>query len=264
MPAQDSLPPPDTPLAQMFDELESRSKAGDAAAASRLYRDLMRCKYSSRWIANIQTKTAQILDQNLDNASDDLLAREQKWLDHADKLSTLCAGLDPVVFNQATPATLRAAQLGDTAARDCYVFRGPAIDATSLLDNPQYLASYRREAPALIQAGLAAGDWKMVDMLQYAYATRGWSMVSGLVGYDPLQHYRYLKLFSLGAGPLDSPDSHGNLGNRLALAAQALSVEQKTAADQWAEQIHAQNFHGSSTAAAPPRWNACAIPGGNF
>lgn len=254
------LPPPDTPLAQIFDELKSRSEAGDAEAASRLYRDLMRCKYSPQWTAADRITVANVLARKPEHTTDEMLARAKIRLHQADQLATLCAGLDPAVFSQSTPIALHAAQLGDAAARDCYVNRGPDIDFTSLLDNPQYLTTYAREAPALIDSALANGDWKMVDMLQYAYNSRGGNMISGLVGFNPVEHYRYLRLFSLGADSQNSTVFAGWLDTRLELAAQALSPEQKANADARAQREYAQNFHGSSTEAAPHGWNACSLP----
>lgn len=254
------LPPSGTPLAQIFDELKARSAAGDAKAASRLYRDLMRCKYSPQWTATDRTMAARTLAQKPDDTSDRMLAHAQNRLDQADHLATLCAGLDPALFNQSTPIALHAAQLGDPAARECYVHRGPALDSTSLLDNPQYLTNYTQEAPGLIDAALDDGDWRMVAMLKYAYHSHGGSMISGLVGFDPVEHYRYLKLFRLGADKQNSPDYTQSIDTRLELAAQALSPEQKASADTWAQHEFTQNFHGSSTAAAPRRWNTCSIP----
>ena len=38
-----TLPPPGTPLTQIFDQLKARADAGDADAATRLYEDLQHC-----------------------------------------------------------------------------------------------------------------------------------------------------------------------------------------------------------------------------
>ena len=42
------LPPPGTPLAEIFGELKARADAGDAAAASRLFQDLQQCAEAQR------------------------------------------------------------------------------------------------------------------------------------------------------------------------------------------------------------------------
>lgn len=254
------LPPPDTPLADIWDDLDARAAAGDADAASRQYRDLMRCDYASYWIPRESDNAASILAHDSQELNEDVLDFAQRQLDHVAKLHALCDGLEPSTFNQITPVMLRAAKLGDPAARDCYVHRGPYADPASMLKNPRYLSQYTRDAPPLIDAALAEGDWKMVDMLQHAYAARGGSLISGLVESDPVQHYRYLKLFSLGSHRQNDEEHPSVDEQRLAEAAKALAPHQIAQADGWAQREFDQHFRGSSTEAAPHGWNACTIP----
>lgn len=253
-PAFAPLPPEDAPLGDIFDELKDRASAGDAAAASRLYRDLTRCRILGGWQAFSLDRASEVLARNPDGASEETLGMVQAQIDYAQRLEQRCGKLEPRMLDDIVPAMLRAAQLGDADARDCYVHRGPAQDLTSLAHHPEFLDTYLRSAPMLVDAALAEGDWKMVDMLQYTYrVSHPGSLISGLFKPDPVQHYRYLKLFRLGA----DGDRVMELDAKLAAAAATLSPADIAQADAWAQDRYEQSFHGSSTDAVPPDWNAC-------
>lgn len=191
-----------------------------------------------------------------DEAQKEILDRAQRKMDDAARLKTLCSGVTEDMLGHLASVTLRAAQLGDAAARDCYVHRGPLANPKGVIDSPESLGRYRAEAPALIGKALENGDWKMVDMLVYAHWPGTTSLLSGLVGHDLLQYYRYLKLFRLGA----DADSASRLDRQLDDAASSLAPEQKAEADAWAQSMFERHFSGSSTEATPPNWDACGLP----
>jgi hypothetical protein len=254
------LPPSGTPLKQIFDELKARADAGDAAAASRLYRDLSTC-FAAAATMRSNTLNANALLEHPDSSvpaaiQQQQLDRAQELLKGTDRLKTLCAGVDQSLLGSLAATTLQAAQLGDASARDCYVHRGPFVNPHGMVDDPASLGVYRQQAPVLIDSAIASGDWKMVDMLQYAYGPSGGNLIAGLVGLDPVQHYRYLKLYRLGASGNRIPA----LDRQLAYAANQLDAQQRADADAWAAATQQSYFHGSSTDAAPQNWNACAIP----
>jgi len=83
-------------------------------------------------------------------------------------------------------------------------------------------------------------------------------LLAGLVGADPVQHYRYLKLYRLGAEPFRAT----SLDRQLAAAAANLTPAQTADADAWAQSTYEKNFKGPSTAAAPPGWDPCAFAEG--
>ncbi|MBS0566281.1 MAG: hypothetical protein JSS59_02565 [Proteobacteria bacterium] len=254
------LPPPGTPLKQTFDELKARADAGDAQAASRLYRDLNICFAADAVIRSNALEAEDIL--RTQNSADPVevqqaqLDNAQRFIKGSGTLKILCAGVDPHILGTLPAASLQAAQLGDANARDCYVHRGPFVNPGSLVSDPSSIDTYRAQAPALIDSAMAAGDWKMVSMLQYAYGPSGTNMIAGLVGPDPIQHYRYLKLFRLGADGYRVPQ----LDKELAYAAKQLDAQQLIDADAWAQTTQQAYFKGSSTDAAPQNWNACAVP----
>jgi hypothetical protein len=253
------LPPADAPLKQTFQELKSRADAGDLAAASRLYHDLNTCFAADAVMRNNALAAEAILQEKNDADSAEVkrgqVDRAQQYLNGSATLAALCGGVDSGMLNELAAVSLQAAQLGDANARDCYVHRGPFVAPRSLVDDSSSVDTYREQAPALIDSAIAAGDWKMVDMLQYAYGPSGINLIAGLVGPDPIQHYRYLKLFRLGADGPRVP----TLDKQLAYAAKQLDARQLAEADAWAQTTQQSYFKGNSTSAVPENWNACAI-----
>jgi hypothetical protein len=254
------LPVSGTPLKQTFQELKARADTGDATAASRLYHDLITCFGAGAMMKNNALAAEDILDEQ--NGTDTAevqraqLDNAQRFLKGSATLSALCDGVGADMLNTLPAISLQAAQLGDANARDCYVHRGPFAAPRSVVGDPSSVDTYREQAPALIDSAIAAGDWKMVDMLQYAYGPSGVNLIAGLVGPDPFQHYRYLKLFRLGADGFRI----SNLDKQLAYAAKQLDARQLADADAWAETTRQSYFKGSSTSAAPESWNACGVP----
>lgn len=257
-----ALPARGVPLKDAFAELQARANAGDAVAATRLFRDLDRCKRlrGSEWrnagvagdlarkntdgMSPAQLRTQQIL-------FDTMKVRQQSVHEN----QALCAGASDEMLDTLVPNLAQAARLGDEDARACYLGRGPLYDARSLLAHPESLQAYRNNTSAMIDAGLAAGDWRVVDLLQQAYEPGAQSLLAGLVGADPVQHYRYLRLYRLGA------EQHrvATLDQQLAAAAANLTSAQLAEADEWARTTLRGNFKGNSTSATPQGWEACAF-----
>ncbi|SDY81431.1 hypothetical protein SAMN04487939_106223 [Lysobacter sp. yr284] len=254
------LPAPGAPLKDHFAQLQARANAGDAGAATRLVRDLDRCARlrSTQWrnagatedltrrstegMSAAQLRTYQTLLEAME------LRQQAQRQDQA-----ACAGVDEAMLASLVPNIAQAARLGDEQARACYLERGPLYDARSLIRHPDGLRAYRGTAAALVEAGLSAGDWRVVDLLQQAYEPGSKSLLAGLLGADPLQHYRYLKLYRLGA------ESHraDQLDRQLAAVATGLSPAQLAEGDAWAQNTLDAGFKGRSTDGTPPGWEAC-------
>lgn len=259
----DPLPPPATPLKDSFAQLQARATAGDAAAASRLLRDVNRCSRlrGSEW-KNVGASD-DLTERNTDGMTPEQLRTYQVLLDAMElrqqgvrKTQELCADASPQMLDSLVPNIAQAARLGDEDARACYLGRGPLYDSRGLLEHPESLQSYRDDARSLIESGIAAGDWRVVDLLQQAYEPGAQGLLAGVVGTDPAQHYRYLKLYRLGA------EEHrvAQLDRQLAAAAANLSPAERAQADEWA-QSNLPNFRGPSTAGTPQGWDACAFAG---
>ena len=258
----EALPSPDMPLKDTYTQLQARADAGDAGAASRLLRDLDRCRRlrGSEW--GNANATAGLVNRNTDGMSPEQLRTYQMLLDamelrqqRARKSQEQCAEVSDEMLDTLIVSLTQAARLGDEDARACYLGRGPLYDARSLLNHPGLLQNYRNDASTMIDAGLAAGDWRVVDLLQQAYEPGAQSLLAGLVGADPVQHYRYLRLYRLGA------EQHriARLDQQLAAAAANLTPVQLADANEWAQTTLRGNFKGDSTSATPQGWEACAF-----
>lgn len=242
------LPAPGTPLKQEAAELQARADAGDAEAASRLYRDTHTCA-GVRYAKAVTAQFAPIaLDRKFDGDTpealqhaDRMLERIQKQLDFVRDNSALCEGLSDEDLNTEFPRAFLAAQLGDSLAADCYL--GTTWDdLLGLLDHPEWITQFKQNAPTLIDVSIARGDWDVVTQLVEATAPGhvGFRyLLPQLTGNDPVQHYRYLKLLSLGAST-DDEVQH----KRLADAADAISSEAVRDADAWAQDVYQRNFSG--------------------
>lgn len=257
------LPPAGTPLRDTFADLQARADSGDAAAASRLFRDLNNCSRLPNLLWRIAGATDRITAQKTEGLNVPQLRTFQMQLDgvemrqrEAQKIKDLCAGVDDGMLGDLGASLAQAAQLGDVDARACYLGRGPTYDARSMLDRPDAIQSYRSSAQSMIDAGIAAGDWRVVNLLKSAYEPGAQGLLAGLVGADQALYYRYLKLYRLGAEQFRVAD----LDRQLAAAAVGLKPEQVSAADEWAQTTLQNNFNNPSTAVTPQGWDPCAFP----
>ena len=244
------LPPPGTPLKDIYAELKARADAGDAAAASRLFRDIARCRLARRFERSLpdMLSVTPIRDDKKDSA-DQLVAQNkmlnffQKQVDFVNQSESTCAGADVSILNDEIPAALGAAQLGDQRALDCYVGI-EFMDAPDLLDHPEWLTQYKLNAMMLAQTALQNGDWMVVSLLQDAYAGRLGSVLLGqLTGTDLALSYRYLVLQRLGT----NDQSANYLDRKIAELASSLTPDQISNANAWAQDAYSRYFKGSTS-----------------
>ncbi|MCL1635742.1 hypothetical protein M2650_14020 [Luteimonas sp. SX5] len=259
-----SLPPPGAPLQNVFAELQARANAGDVDAATRLYRDLSLCsRFRSIDWANSQLAD-ELLGEQVDGMPPDQLENYRAQLEaiesrkrNVQRLHALCDGADEAMLATRVPAMQKAAQLGETHARACYLAAGPNLDARGLIRHPERLEAYRASVPRLIDAGIAAGDWKVVDLLRNAYQPGAEGLLAGVLDPDPVRYYRYLKLYRLGAEAYRT----SKLDEQLQAAAARLAPEQVREADAWAETAYHRNFDaGNSTESTVTGWDPCSFP----
>ena len=257
------LPPAETPLKDIFAELQARASAGDKAAATRLYRDLSHCSRLRNVDQDYSRMTDETLSADPETMDPELLDNYQVQLEAIEnnrrvlgRMQEMCAGVSDEMYGNLVSSIRRAAELGDAEARACYLGRGPAFDLRNSIAHPETFQAYRDGAPALAEAGLAAGDWKTVDLLIGAYQPGSDTLLSGVLGSDSYRYYRYLKLRSLGTGP-----SAGDaLGRQLASAAAALTPSQLADADAWAQETFRRDFHDAAAADAQPAGGLCDFP----
>jgi hypothetical protein len=242
-------PPPGTPLVQTYDQLDARANAGDAEAASRLFREARDC-FRARIGGPMLTRSARaLLNEDASHLSaGQLRGREERLADLERDMqrtsddAAKCDGLSDAQL-QLVPLTFRAAQLGDAEASACYV-NGLLLFAGGLLDHPEWLAQYKSNALQLAEAGVQHGNWQMVAQLRAAYGGElTFTPLAQVVGTDPVKNYRYMKLQWLAA-----PDGlRARLKSDLAGAAGDLSVEQLASADAWAQDAYARYFGAQPT-----------------
>lgn len=250
------------PLKDRFADLQARANAGNVTAASRLYHDLNLCTLLAGVDADNSRLADELLGTDVGKMDSGQLHDYQTQLDaieargaNMQKLHTLCDGTSRQMFDTLVPSLQQAAKLGDADARACYLGRGPNLDMRGFLNHPEYLEEYRGSADAMIKAGLASGDWKVVDLLRNAYRPGTQSLLAGVVGTDPLQYYRYLKLYRLGAEAQRADE----LDSQLKAAAAKLAPTQIADSDAWAQATLQQNFSGTSTETTVTGWDPCSF-----
>lgn len=240
------LPEPDTPLVPIYADLKARADAGDAAAASRLYRDLHRCTtapYELRellrqemspeqipadWPPERRAKAQAILEQNL--------AEQPARIQKARNDAAMCEGLAPEQ-RFVLPAMKRAAELGDPDAEICYM-SGHDLWTRGVLDHPEWIAEYKADALAIAEAAVEHGNQAAVFMLAAAYSAErfNWQPLEQLIEPDPVRSYRYRKLAALASADGGAADA------RLAADATALAPKDRASADAWAQEMYVRHF----------------------
>lgn len=254
------------PLKDVFTDLSAQAKAGNVDAATRLYRDLSRCRSLPSTESAISSLSDDILKRVVDEMDSSQLESYQSELESVEinksslqNLHHLCDGVTDTMYGSRFWALQTAAELGDPYARACALQQGPGFDMQGLASRPQLIEQYRISAPSLIQSGLAAGDWRVVEILNDAYGPNSNSLLSGVLDADPVQRYRYLKLYRLGYHLENGPYS-SVLDRRLAEAASSLTAAQLANADGWAQDTFHGQFRGNDVSESTMTWgNACAF-----
>lgn len=243
------LPPANAPLKSILAELKARAEAGDAEAASRLFKDMETCAQVQRLNQMMPGLANRALNDTSSPANPAAAQRSERMLDFVQRNldftknnAAMCADLSSSDMAELVPATLQAAQLGDTQAANCYV--GANLNNwPGLLDNPQWVQDYKNNALNLANNALQQGDWSMAMLMAQAYGGGSRNMLNQLTGTDPSQAYTYAKLMSLGQPSGTTPSTRSN--NALANFSSQLTPEQIQAANAQAQQMYQQFFNAT-------------------
>jgi hypothetical protein len=243
------LPPANTPLKSILDELKARADAGDADAASRLFKDMETCAQVQRinqsmpGLANRALNGAGSTLSTMDpQRQSRMLDQVQRNLDYTQNNAAMCAGLSDNDMASLVPATLQAAQLGDPDAANCYV--GANLNNwPGLVNNPQWIQDYQSNALGLANSAMQQGDWSMAMLMAQAYGGSSRNMLNQVTGNNPLQAYTYAKLMSLGQPTGTQPSQRST--NALDNFSSQLTPDQIQAADTQAQQMYQQYFNGA-------------------
>lgn len=247
-------------LKDVYADLKRRADANDAAAASELYRDLRRCQMEQELSRGLPQWVGGELDRDTSGETPEQLKLHEQFLESmqreiafVQRNAAFCADTDAETLVQLAPATLKAAQLGDLTAIRCYI--GNEIQMVpGLLDHPEWLGDFKRNALPLAQYGFEHGDWGTAALLGHAYGgSFSSSFFSQVVKPDPLQAYQYLKLQTLGA----RGEFAQKLQNQVASAADGLTSDQISQADAWAQDMYARYFDGTSSNELSNGVNTC-------
>ena len=168
--APSPLPPADTPLAQIKDELAERARAGDTRAACRLGADLMRCRarQGTEATSKLLRSVLQTQDDKVADSTVDALA---SMADMVDATDALCTGISDEDMREAIIYQRMAAERGDARMRLWYT-ADPALDRHDFLSELDEWERYRAVALDYLQQALAAGDPYAPTILEKVYMPR--------------------------------------------------------------------------------------------
>lgn len=159
------LPPLDTPVADLFDELAERGKRGDAAAACRLAADLQRCALSRMGLGYASDLERDLARRgSAPDAAIDTIARTQAaW----EPMSVGCEGLSEAQLGAAFDWQRQAAIL-DPRHRVAFALY-PALDRRDFLADYERWGEYRRLALPWLEAEARAGNPSAIITLARVY-----------------------------------------------------------------------------------------------
>ncbi|MEO8672905.1 MAG: hypothetical protein ABI411_16415 [Tahibacter sp.] len=195
------LPPAGTPVADVFESLSARARAGDALAARRLADDLMRCIERERdlrraeMMLNRADRRAEGEEPVNSERETNRLVYVEKTLARRRDADHRCAQLSAETIASAGEWLRQAALNGDADARLCYAMApnewGPPLMTPAW---QQWSARWQQEAPQQLRIALESGVPEAAAALSRMYTPyqplegRPWG---GLLGDDPYQAYVY-------------------------------------------------------------------------
>lgn len=232
------LPPADTPVASVFDELAARARAGDAAAARRLADDLLRCGHGDDVLLTVNAT----LDVQAANAHEASAVHNERMLQMTDAMlqqyregKERCAGIDAQP-GSASEWLEQAARNGDPAAMICYALFPNDWNRNVLSPAWQRHAEQAyAQSPQLLRRAFDAGMPEAAAVLSQMHTRPElggrWF---GRIGDDPYWAYAYA-LVAADVLPGKRRDQWNQRAQKLALP---LSSTQRARASEWAAAQH--------------------------
>jgi hypothetical protein len=159
------LPAADAPLAQVFDELLERARAGDAGAACRLASDLSRCRFANGMRRGMDRdefdrRIAREDDEARRDSMIDFIARMEE---ERERVDAICTGITSAQIELAFPLQQQAAQ----ARPELRVWAAlqPALNQRLFAGELDSWQQYRQTALPWLEAAAAEGDLSAVIAL---------------------------------------------------------------------------------------------------
>lgn len=205
------LPPTDTPLMAVFDELEERANRGDAHASCDLVSRLLRCR--SWWTQKqyMPTMVSEYAHDQETFSTDQIvdgLAHDQMSLDD---LAPVCSGVTPEQLNRAYDFQVLAAEYGP-ASYGVELALDPVLSIGNFVNELERWQDYRQRAPGYLEAGLRHGHAGAVLGLARMHAPNESAAHAGagsvgIVSPDPTRAVLYFLLYQEKLGlPLSVDD----------------------------------------------------------
>lgn len=239
------LPPPRTPLTQIYDALKARAAAGDATAASRLFNDVRECAVARRMKRTLPSwmQTSIHLKDDGNGTSHAqvvpayIMRMTSDQYDYVQSLKPMCDGLDDNRIDEVFSLEMLAARLGDMHALACFV--GSNLDyMPGLVNHPQWLEQFKDNAMNLADYGIRQGNWDVIHALQIAYAGKGAAfLLTQVTGFDPVRNATYLELERLGAA---NAKEAADIGQQLNLVAEQMLPDQLLSAQSAAQDLYSR------------------------
>lgn len=169
--ADQPLPPHDTPLTEVIDELESRALRGDRPAACRLAMDGYFCRNNPLDSDSVAFFEQAIASRGRTTAAD------VAWIERLEAMHRravrLCSGLpEGWVRDHSWRYLLQGAQLGDDFLAAMYVI-APPLDRNDFLENPEPWSQYQQHAATLLRRAAEHGELRAIWQLQRIHSGRG-------------------------------------------------------------------------------------------
>lgn len=269
---QAPLPSANTPWAALYAALSERAASGDKDAATRLFRDTLRCIHfggvQKRVDRALRATGETVADESADAAK--LASIQERDLAAMQEILTaneaMCAAVTSEDLDgRVYPIMLHAAMAGDMSAATCFVGAGYFDGSSTDPLRQEEIVRFKNDARSVIHAGVESGNWELVQLLILAYdrlyghRNDPNSLTDYLVGPNLIEYYAYNKLLSLGAiGPAAT---RSNLRMARILAEHDLSSEDRAIADAWAR----RTFHEQFAHSPPPdsdSFSYCGIDSG--
>jgi hypothetical protein len=157
----EALPPADTALAPIFEELLDRARRGDARAACRLAADLQRCSRYAKpsreeFDSSFRSWEQDLAEEDNELERDRIIDRIASQEEYIARMDALCGGLRPDQRQLAFPLQMQAAQARPELRT--WAALSPALDRAFFVDDLERWQQYRQVALPWLEAAAAEGD----------------------------------------------------------------------------------------------------------
>jgi len=179
--------PEDVPVAELFEALESRARAGDVAAACRIAAEVNRCRSLPRYLLSAEHERGAIdAIARADVSADERASRAAELADSIEynrRIAEQCQALSPQQLRAAPRYYLLAAQRGHVPSMARFANAIGAGGADMVAD-PELYALYRQHAWPMFRAAFEAGHPFAVMAWRGALDSNGFSFLAGALPPD--------------------------------------------------------------------------------